>query len=178
MTSQNEYELPFGTHRIKYATTAPILINLQNDPVRALPPGSGTLVLRNCEGLLSVDNTAPKVPFKFDITTRKQEKGEKVDNLPPPQPAPPDNYLAQIREKVRQSFGVIREDFASQPTMYEQGDVDLFEEDLKELKKEEWKKKQAEKKAAEEEAAAEADKEAAEAAQQKTETKKDPQSEV
>lgn len=122
-------ELPFGFHRLSYATTAPILLSLGGTPLKAVN-GSGTLTLRRCGGILEVDNPG-KAKYSIDVTTKESVEGEQFDELPPPQPAPPPNYLAKIRQQVKQSMGIVREEFADQgKSIYETGDVDIFEEDL------------------------------------------------
>ena len=130
MIGKHEETLPWGTHRIEYNTTFPILLSMDGEPVAVLN-GEGKKVLRNMAGNLTLDVTEPKKPYGFRIQSRQGWKGEKMDDLPPPQPPAPDNYLQMIRQKVRQQMGIIREEpFNRGQTMYELGDIDVFEEDF------------------------------------------------
>lgn len=130
MKGKQTIELPYGTHRIEYATPHPILLSVDDRPVEAINTGSGRVVLRKFQGTLQLDPTEPKAQFKFDVTSKKSQPGETVDDVPPPQPAPPSNYLAKIRQQVKDSMGIMREEFDRGRTMYETGDIDLFEEDM------------------------------------------------
>lgn len=130
MNGKQTIQLAYGTHRINYATSFPILLSVNDEPLEAVQPGSGRVVLRKFSGTLQLDPTEPKKPFKFAVTSNLSQPGETVDQAPPPQPTPPSSYLAKVRQQVRNSMGLMREEFDRGPTIYETGDVNLFEEDL------------------------------------------------
>lgn len=124
----SKFILPHGTHKIRYQTTTPILLSVNEQPVRALNTGSGSFTLRNFEGTLSVDPSEPKQPYGLEIKTREFVKGEEFDEAPVPQPAQSPNWLTQMRERVKMSMGIIREEFAEQGrTMYEVTDDEAEE---------------------------------------------------
>lgn len=125
-------ELPKGNHQLKYATREPVLLSLGGTPIATLS-GSGRLVLRGVQGILETD--PPKAKVGLEVITRKNE-GEEFDDLPPPQPAPPSNFLMALRQKVKMSMGIIREEFADHQSIYEAGyEDDVFEEERSEYQK-------------------------------------------
>ncbi|AXL14856.1 hypothetical protein [Microviridae sp.] len=126
-------DLPYGVHACRISTTVPILVSLDSVPVKALPVGSHKLVLRGA-GKLEYDSSEKGGSTLIDIQTRLSRPGEEIDDKPPPQPAAPDNFLAQIREKVRRDMGVQRESFADFPSRYEVNH-DMFEEEEEALAK-------------------------------------------
>lgn len=152
-TGKTKIDLEYGIHKIEVVNTYPLLISLNDEPIRALKGGNHRFVLRGAVGGLQVDPTEAKTPYQISITSRPSQKGEQMDDLPPPQPAPPDNFLAKIREQVRQSMGVTREAFSEFQTPYEMGDTELFEEELAEKGKR--LRKEAQKQADQEKAAQE-----------------------
>lgn len=120
-------KLKRGHHTITYATPQPVLLSVNGQPATYLRAGSGRLTLRDMEGEISFD--PPKVKVQLDVVTR-DNKTEQTDDIPPPAPTPPPNYLAALREKVKRSMGVTREAFADFKSVYEVIDnLDDFEED-------------------------------------------------
>lgn len=134
MNNPKEIEIPMGHHRLSYVLSGPVLVSLGGTPIKTLE-GSGTAVLRRVSGILEFDYTEPKKRNEIMVVTRPVELYEEMDNVPPPAPAEPDNYLARLREQVRLSMGVVRENFAQRTSIYEIGEVDKFEEDLIEEEK-------------------------------------------
>lgn len=123
-------ELKHGFHRVEISTKFPVLVSLGNDIVDAVGIGKHTLVIRNRGGRLSIDPSDPKGVYGLSIKSRDSQKGEAFDDLAPPDPAPPNSYLAKLRLKVKNSMGIIREEFADRKTMYEVVDnLDEFEEE-------------------------------------------------
>ena len=122
-----DFDLAYGHHAIRLETPFPVLVSLNDEPQKVCLPGSNKLVVKG-EGKLSF-NPTDKGPFHFTVTTRLTQKGEKFDDIPPPEPAPADNYLQILRQHVRQAMGITRENFADQRTVYEMGDYEVFEED-------------------------------------------------
>lgn len=116
-----------GFYRIQVASSFGLLISVNEQPVVAIK-GNFARTLRLPEGKLSIDPADPKKDYHFECSHAPLNRYDKVDDLPPPQPAPPTNWLAQMRAKVRQSMGVMREDFAERSSIYET-DAQLFEED-------------------------------------------------
>ncbi len=123
-----EQQLDLGVHRVQIKTPAAALVSLNDEPQHMAGIGTHKIVLRG-SGKLSVDVGGKEKPI-VTITSKMTTEGEQVDDLPPPQPAPPSNALQQIRQKVKQAMGVTREAFADRTSIYEMGDVDVFEEDL------------------------------------------------
>lgn len=119
--------LPYGNHRIVIGTPVPLLVSVDDDPVRTLAPGNHRFVVKG-GGKLSLDTTDAKAEFTCKITSRRSQPGEEINDDPPPQPPAPENFLQQIRMKVRQQLGVTREAFAERSSIYET-DTELFEED-------------------------------------------------
>ena len=120
-------KLEQGNHTIRYACKEFVLISCNGDPVAALTPGIGKFNLRDFEGIIEYDPS--KVKVRLSVVTR-QNRGEAFDDTFLPQPAPPPNYLAALRQKVKQSMGVTREAFADFRSIYEVIDnLDDFEED-------------------------------------------------
>lgn len=133
MKGKYSIDLPYGTHTLDVATMFPILLSLDGSPIQAINAGSGTLTLRKCQGTLSVDPSEPKTPYKFEVTSKPSQPGEHMRSLeeePVPQPAPASNFLAQIRQKVRQDMGITREAFADHQSLYEIPDNEMFEEEI------------------------------------------------
>lgn len=130
MKGKNAIDLNWGHHRIKYACPTPVLISLDEQPAYAVS-GTGTIRLRNFEGKLSVDPTEAKQEYDLDITSTHSQRGEAVDpETPIPAPTPPSNYLAKLRQRVRDSMVTTREAFAEQRSIYEVIDnLDEFEEE-------------------------------------------------
>lgn len=129
-TGKAKIDLAQGQHRITVNTAIPLLVSANEEPVRAIPAGTHKFSTWTKEVQVQVDPSEPKVPYYIDIVTHVSQDGEKFDQEPPPPPPRPDNFLAQIRERVRQNMGVMREEFERHQTIYESGDVDMFEEDV------------------------------------------------
>lgn len=121
--------LPFGNHTINVATPFPILVSWNGDPVRTIPVGTHRFTLRQLSGELALDVTEPKDFYGFSIVTKESQKGELIDDLPPPEPAPADNFLKQMRARVEQQRGVQRENFDGHRTPYQDA-PQMFEEEL------------------------------------------------
>lgn len=143
LTGKQNIELERGNHRIEVANTFPLLISFNDVPVRALQPGQHKFVLKTGSGVINIDPTEPKLPYGFEVHSRRSTLGEEVDDLPPPAPPSPDNYLQMIAMQVRQSMGVIRENFEERPSLYETDNA-MFEEEEAAAIKEFNKKKKAE----------------------------------
>ena len=135
---------------LRVVTAHPMLVCIDDMPVRALGAGSHKYVFRVDEGAdLSLHPVDLKSEYGYSLKIKPTQRGELVDDLPPPEPPAPDSYLARIRAAVRANFGVNRESFeaiAGQP--YERDD-DLFEEEEIALAKEEAKAKAKAKRTAE-----------------------------
>lgn len=115
-----KYVLNHGTHRIKYTATCPMLFSADEKPVHAVNTGSGSFTLRNFKGTLSVDPSDAKQPYNVEINSKEFVKGEQFDDKPVPMPLQSPNWLTQMRERVKLSMGIMREEFAEQgKTMYE-----------------------------------------------------------
>lgn len=114
-------KLEQGNHRINYTSPKPFLLVIDGKPIKICEAGSGTVRVRNVSGKLSADPQSVKPDF--EVLTRPAGV-EAVDDAPTPPPAPPPNFLAAMRQQVRQSMGVTREAFAEHRTIYE----DVFEE--------------------------------------------------
>ena len=149
MQGKQEFEVNEGVHRISVVSTFPLLVSFNDTPVKSVT--NGKFVVRSKNGIISIDPSEPKKPYKFEIeASRPTQDGEAFDDIPPPDPAPPSNYLQAMRQKVRQQMGVIREDFASHRSQYEIGEAEpLFEEE------EQQKREEASKRAAQAELEAE-----------------------
>lgn len=138
---------------LRVATAFPLLICINEIPIRAFPAGTARLRFRTHDehDSLTIQPTELKKPYGVSLEVRNRQKGETLDDLPPPQPVPPDNYLAMVREKVRQSMGINRENFADddRPSIYEvPDDADLiFEETEEDRRKEAAKAAKAKKEA-------------------------------
>jgi hypothetical protein len=124
-----EHDLTQGHHRLEVNTTIPLLVCIDEQPVAAIAPGKFNKAFRG-KGKLTVQPSDAKTLYGCKVISSHYTEYEKVDDIPPPAPPAPENFLAQIREKVRQSMGVTREGFAEHRSIYEMGDVDVFEEDL------------------------------------------------
>lgn len=133
MIGKQSIALARGHHRIRVETAYPLLLSAGGEPIRALAAGSHSFVSRlNDPVELQVDPTEPKAPYSLLIASKEIPYGEKTDDIPPPEPPAPDNYLQQLRYKVRQQMGVTREAFADRQSPYEIGDMPpLFEEEEK-----------------------------------------------
>lgn len=77
-----------------------------------LRPGFDRLALR-LQHFEHVAIRAPeaKAEFAYTMTCRELQKGETIDDLPPPAPTQPSNVLARIRNEVRRQMGAQREGF-------------------------------------------------------------------
>ena len=127
LKGKQTFDLPYGVHRFNYIAPFPILVSHNDEPVGIIGGGKGKTIWRG-EGTISLDPT-DKDAYGFNITTKVTTPKEAQDHEAPPEPAPADNYLAMMREKVRQQMGIIRENFAERPSIYEMGNIDVFEED-------------------------------------------------
>lgn len=150
MKGKNTIELPcFGIHTIEIVSAYPLLVSNDQTPIIAHGSGRTKYVYRYQDGNLHIDPTEPKAEYDIIIKSRRTQVGEETDDLPPPEPAPANSYLAKLRQKVRDSMGNTREAFAEFKSIYEVvDDLDTFEE--------------------EREARAQAQKEASEASKDKT----------
>ena len=127
--SKKTMELEYGNHRIDYATTQPLLLNLDDQPFTVVSPGTGKIMLRKTAGKLSVDAVG-KEKFKLDVSSHITQPGEAVDDREVPMPPPPNSYLAKLRARVQASMGNTREAFAERMSIYEVVDnLDDFEEE-------------------------------------------------
>lgn len=108
--------LKHGNHRIDYTASQDFLLSVGGQPFKICKAGSGVVRIRNASGKLSVDPQKAKVDFQ--VRTH-ETNDEPRDNEPTPPPAAPPNYLAAMRQQVRQSMGVTREAFADIKTTYE-----------------------------------------------------------
>ena len=127
------HDLEFGNHRITVTCTEAVLLSLDGQPFKALSPGTNRVDLRQTSGQLEADSTG-KAKVHLQVTSRATPQGEKLDDLPPPAPPTPDNFLQMMRLKVRQQMGVTREAFTEFTTPYEDAPP-VFEEDLPEYLK-------------------------------------------
>ena len=125
MKGPQKIEVPYGTHRIEYATTGPILISLNGTPETVIN-GKGKLLLRGMEGAIET-NPTDKGEYKLSISTKARPKDEIRDNQPPPEPKPPSNYLQALRQRVQQEMGSMTERFGT--TSYERAYDGTFEEE-------------------------------------------------
>jgi len=126
---ENEWKLGYyGNHMVEVSCTCPVLMSLDAAPVRSFAMGNHKFRVRGGPGTLTFDRSEKGAVVKVTIKSVPSTVGESVNNDPPPQPARPDNYLAQVREKVRQSMGVQREAFGERKGAYET-DSQLFEEE-------------------------------------------------
>ena len=125
MKGPQKIEVPYGTHRIEYATTGPILLTLNGTPETVIN-GKGKLLLRGMEGAIET-NPTDKGEYKLSITTKARPKDEIRNDAPPPEPPAPTNYLQALRQRVRDEMGSMTERFG--PTPYERDYNDgMFEE--------------------------------------------------
>lgn len=130
MKGTHTQALEMGIHAVKYNSPIPLLLSVDDVPVAALQAGNGKFTIRYLKGKLSVDPSDAKTKYMFEVTTRITQPTETVDNEPPPQPAPPANWLQAIKQRVQQSMAVQREGFAEHQTIYEVvDDLDTFEEE-------------------------------------------------
>lgn len=127
LKGKQQFKLEYGVHRFNYVAPFPVLVSVDDVPVSIIGSGKGKAVWKG-EGTISLDPT-DKDAYGFAITSKLTSKGEQQDDLPAPDPAPADNYLAMMREKVRQQMGITRENFTQMPSLYEMGNIDVFEED-------------------------------------------------
>lgn len=125
--------------KIEIVTPIPVLVCVNDYPIWAFPPGRFVRNFRTHteEDVINVHPSDAKTPYGYAIEFKARQTGEPLDDLPPPQPAPADSFLAQVREKVRRSMGVTREAFADRPIgvadQYSVDDDALFEEEEIEL---------------------------------------------
>lgn len=130
MKGHNEIELEYGNHLIVYSTTQPLLISADDEPIKALGPGSGKFYVKGYAGKLSVNATNPKERYALNVTTHKTQPGEELNDEEPPAPPPANSYLAKLRQRVQQQMITSREAFAEHRSIYEMvDDLDTFEED-------------------------------------------------
>ncbi|AXL14851.1 hypothetical protein [Microviridae sp.] len=141
MNGAQSQNLTYGVHAIRVSTTIPLLVSFDENPIATLAVGTHKNVIRGA-GKLSFD-PAGKGEYHVNVQTKPSQPGELLDHEPPPQPAAPENFLAQIREKVRQSLGPMREAFDAQPSIYETDSL-LFEEEEAALADQEQKRQAAE----------------------------------
>ncbi|AXL14842.1 hypothetical protein [Microviridae sp.] len=137
MNGPHSEKLIYGVHAIRVSTTVPLLVSFNENPVATLAIGNHKNVYRG-SGKLSFD-PAGKGEYHVAVKTKPSQPGELLDHKSPPQPQAPENFLAQIREKVRQSLGPMREAFDDVPSIYET-DSELFEEEEMALAEQEKKK--------------------------------------
>ena len=123
------YDLVGDVHTVILAAQEPVLLSWQGTFFDTAQ-GACKVRLRG-SGTLSIDNPNKGV-LNVDIKTKQQFTGEELDDLPPPEMAPPANWLQAMRQKIRNEMGTTREAFAERQSIYEMGDVDLFEEELTE----------------------------------------------
>lgn len=124
-----EKELPYGNHRIRIATTFPMLASWDDVPVRTIPVGTHKFQIQQAKGTLTLDVTEPKDYYGIEIVSRESQPGEKIDDLPPPEPPAPDSFLKQMRQKIMQERAFDRENFDGALTPYQLVEQD-FEEEL------------------------------------------------
>lgn len=121
------FELVGDVHTAHIIAQEECLVSWQGDPL-GIVKGASKVRLRG-SGTLSIDNPSKKV-VKVSLNTKQDFAGEKLDDLPPPDIAPPSNWLQAMRQRIRNEMGTTREAFAERMSIYEVGDVDLFEEEL------------------------------------------------
>lgn len=133
MTTKN-IELVGSSHTLTGTSQESVLLSWQGTPI-GLVKGAFKVALRG-SGTLSIDNPGKK-QLHYDVKTKNELLGEPVDDREVPNPAPPQNWLLAMRQRIRNEMGTTREAFAERMSIYEIGDVDSFEEDLIEQKQEE-----------------------------------------
>lgn len=125
---KSEITLEPGKHRVSYLCPTNVLMSVNDRPMAILKGSSKTTLTVRTETKISLDPVG-KEPYTFQASLMAP-LSEDTDDVPPPQPAPPTNYLQAVRERVRASMGIIREEFADNRTVYEVfDDLDQFEEE-------------------------------------------------
>lgn len=108
--------LKHGNHRIDYTAKQDFLLSVDGRPFKICKAGKGVVRIRNASGKLSVDPQKASVDFQVSTHLTNDEPR---DEAPTPPPAAPPNFLAAMRQQVRQSMGITREAFADHKTTYE-----------------------------------------------------------
>lgn len=133
---------------IKVASTKPTTLKVAGAPIASFPIGVTSTRIRVPDGELEL--SGDKDAF-VEITTRDLQSGETVDDLPPPEPVQPSNYLAKMRNAFRQQLGVTRESFLERDVDLPGYEIEeeevMFEEEQAELEKVSQKMKEEEEKA-------------------------------
>lgn len=125
---KHELTLTPGKYRVSYLCPSQVLMSLDDAPMAVLKGSTKTTLTVRKDTKVSLDPTG-KEGYKFDVALQSPV-AEHTDDVPPPAPVPPSNYLMAVREAVRQSMGIIREEFADHKTIYEVvDDLDVFEEE-------------------------------------------------
>ncbi|AXL15094.1 hypothetical protein [Microviridae sp.] len=127
MKGKQQFTLEHGTHKFAYTVPFPVLVSVNDVPVQVLNTGSGKAVLRNMKGTVTIEPSEPKGVYNIDIRSNLYPRDEIRNNEAPPQPAPSPNFLTAMRQKVKMSMGIIREEFADQRTIYEIGDEEVID---------------------------------------------------
>lgn len=121
MKGKHDQNLPLGFHVVKLDTSAPVLLSLGEQPFGIYPAGKHRIRVGLGEGTLSIDPSEPKALYNIEVHTKPAQRGETFDDVPPPAPPPPSNQLMAIRQAVKMSMGIIREEFADTGrTVYEE----------------------------------------------------------
>lgn len=141
-----DYELTGDVHTARIVSQGDVLISWQGVPLD-VSKGAVRVRLRG-SGTLSIDNPT-KGKLKVETKTKQEFAGEALNEDPVPQIAPPQNWLQAMRQRIQTEMGTTREAFASQRSIYELGDVDVFEEDLIEQAKQDQQVRQSDQSSAE-----------------------------
>lgn len=132
MKGKQDFQLAVGHHTINAATPIQILVSVNDQPEHVIPPGNSKFVLKVEQPVkVSLDPADAKSQYKFEFRSHGAQRNEHFDDRPLPNPPPPNNFLKKLRVNIRRQMGLIREDFADYPSMYEiEGDPDKipFEE--------------------------------------------------
>lgn len=133
MNGKQHFDLEAGQYTVTAKAPINLLLSINEVPQKALSAGNHKFRFRTPNAVkVSVDPSDAKTPYLLEFTNvKKRPVCEELDDEPPPQPAPPSNYLKALRERVRREMGVTREAFAEFRSQYELPDnvPSLFEED-------------------------------------------------
>ena len=129
MKGKQEIRLTRGQNKLQIAAPTPILLSLNDAPLRVVQGNATWIGTIEEDSLLSIDPSDNKAEYHVDIDHYNGSRFEKRDDIPPPPPPAPDNYLQMLAIKVRQQMGIMRENFAERTSIYEMGDIDDWEED-------------------------------------------------
>lgn len=124
---QYSEELIGDRHTAVVSSSQEVLVVWQGIPL-GTSKGRSKWSLRG-SGKLEIDNPG-KGTLDCQVTTKQKFVGEHLDKKAPPEIAPPVNWLQAMRRKIALEMGTTREAFAERMSIYEMGDVDVFEEDL------------------------------------------------